>query len=232
MRKIIFLKAFLVHFFMAENNNTSLEALQGDSKDEDGRGKDRILSPEPERQKLLTEILHAFGQKKLSFATVAGLNTKDLKRVCQTGFTKLRHGRYQEAKEIFEVLSFVDSKNFLHHLALAGAYQKLDSFLDALFQYSEVLEIDSKNTNALVNRGEIFLRKKAYKKAAQDFKEAMLADPKGKDRFANRARSLVIAIKRSLQADIEKGNLSKNKKLPVKKKISPFALLGKKTGSN
>ena len=42
---------------------------------------------------------------------------------------------------------------------------------------------------------------KNFKKAATDFRNAILLDPAGKNLWANRARSLVIAIKRSMDAD-------------------------------
>ena len=140
------------------------------------------------------------------------------------GFVKLRHGRYKDAKRIFEALTFLDHKNSFHHLALAGAYQKLELYVDAIYQYTETLRIDPKNINALVNRGELYLRRKSYRKAAEDFRSAILMDETGKDRFANRARSLVIAIKRSLAQDKE--DAKKPKKLPNspanKAALSPF----------
>ena len=41
----------------------------------------------------------------------------------------------------------------------------------------------------------------AISKAAEDFKNVILSDPHGANIWANRARSLVIAIKRNLEAD-------------------------------
>jgi hypothetical protein len=55
-----------------------------------------------------------------------------------------------------------------------------------------------------VNRGEIYLIHKNFKKAAEDFRSVILLDPVGKNKYANRARSLVIAIKRNLQLQKEK----------------------------
>ena len=46
---------------------------------------------------------------------------------------------------------------------------KQKKFLDAAFQYGECLKYDPENINALVNRGEIFLKHKNYKKAAEFF---------------------------------------------------------------
>jgi len=55
-----------------------------------------------------------------------------------------------------------------------------------------------------VNRGEIYLRHRNYKKAAEDFKNAIVLDMSGRNLWANRARSLVIALKRSMDAEKKK----------------------------
>lgn len=196
-------------------------------KDKIEKGKSRLLSPDPVRRKYITELLHAFSQRKISFAAITRLDPKKIRQVSEMGFVKLRHGRYDEARKIFEVLTLVDHKNYFHHLALAGAYQKLKRYVDAIFQYTEALKFAPDDLNALVNRGEVYLRYKSYRKAAEDFRQAILADATGKDRFANRARSLVIAIKRSLARDKELKALgaARQAALPQRKKISPLKLV-------
>ncbi len=182
---------------MSESEFDSIKSLGVTSE----KGKSKLVSPNPGRMKYVTELLHAFGDRKISFAGLVGLDQKKIKQVAEMGYVKLRHGRYDDARKIFEVLTFIDHKNFFHHLALGGAYQKLKKFVDAIFQYSQVLKIDPKNLNALTNRGEVYLRNRNYRRAAEDFREVILADQLGKDRFSNRARALVIAIKRSMQKD-------------------------------
>lgn len=179
----------------------------------------------------MTELLHAFASRKISFSELTKLDPKKVRQVAEMGFVKLRHGRFEEARKIFEVLTFLDHKNYFHHLALAGSYQKLKRYVDAIFQYSEALKLDQKNLNALVNRGEIFLRHKNYRKAAEDFREAILADRQGQDRFAHRARSLVVAIKRSLARDKVLSEAPEKKALP-QKHISPLRLIKSKTKKN
>lgn len=195
------------------------------------RGKSKLISPDPLRKKFVTELLHAFSERKISFKSLINLDNKKVRQVSEMGFVKLRHGRYKEARKIFEVLTFVDHKNPFHHLALAGAYQKLNRFVDALYQYTETLKLDKKNINAYVNRGEIYLRHKNFRKAAEDFREAILFDTKGKDLYANRARSMVIAIKRTLEQNKKKalGSQSTNraKRQIERKKVSPLNMLPK-----
>lgn len=211
---------------MADKEKT-LESIRA-TKTNGQKGKSKLLSPDPERKKLITEILHAFGKRKISFASLVQLDRKKLRQVAEMGYVKLRHGRFDEARKIFEVLTFIDHKNYFHHLSLAGAYQKMRRYVDAAFQYSEVLKLNKDNLNALVNRGEVFLRTRNYRKAAEDFREAILADQLGKDRYSNRARSLVIAIKRSLARDKTLIAMRARGELPQRKKrkaISPLRLV-------
>lgn len=208
---------------MAADDNTFESITIGKS---DGKGKSKLLSPDPVRKKYVTELLHAFATRQISFADLTRLPQKKIQQVSEMGYVKLRHGRYEEARKIFEVLTFLDHKNFFHHLALGSAYQKLKRFIDAAFQYSEVLKFSPGNTNALVNRGEVFLRNKNYRRAAEDFREAILADNVGKDRYANRARSLVVAIKRSLERDKElKAKIARGELPAERKKISPLSMI-------
>lgn len=200
--------------------------MADENQDKLVKGFNKLLSPNPIRKKYMTELLHAFGAGKISFRELSGLDIKKIKQVAEMGQVKLRHGRYKEARKIFEILTFIDHKNFYFHLALATAYQRLKLFIDAIYQYGEAIKYDPKNVNALVNRGEIYLRLKNYRKAAEDFREAILADQEGKDRFANRARSLVVAIKRSLAYDKEiKTREARGELPPKKKRISPLQMV-------
>lgn len=207
-------------------SNSEYDSIKSGDFSSSERGKSKLVSPNPQRMKYVTEMLHAFGNRKISFAGLVGLSQKKVKQVAEMGYVKLSHGRFEEARKIFEILTFIDHKNPFHHLALAGAYHKLKKNVDALFQYSEAIKLDPKNLNAYVNRGEVYLRCKNYRKAAEDFREAILLDEKGKDRFSNRARSLVVAIKRSMQRDKElsvSGQLPSAR--PAKPVISPMRLV-------
>jgi len=189
----------------------------------------KLLSPNPNRIKYVTEILAALSENKITFASVMRMDRKKIRMLAEQGYLKLKHGRFDESRKIFEILTFIDHKNYFHHLALGGAYHKMKQYLDAAFQYTECLKYDPENTNALVNRGEIFLKHKNYKKAAEDFRSAILQDNTGKDIFSNRARSLVIAIKRSLAKDKGKKNFILPDSPSKRKKVKPHVLLSKKT---
>ena len=105
------------------------------------------------------------------------------------------------------MLARVDHKNHYYHSALGAVYQKMKRPVDAVTQYSVSLKLNTNDVSSHVNRGEIYLRHRKYKKAAQDFRSAILLDMRGKNLWANRARSLVIALKRTLDIRKKEGRV-------------------------
>ncbi|MDL1871304.1 tetratricopeptide repeat protein [Deltaproteobacteria bacterium PRO3] len=164
------------------------------------RGASKLHDPTPQRRKYVIELLYKFMTNQISFAQMTGISQKDLYLLSEVGHVKLKHGRVDEAKRIFDCLVQIDHKNPFYHACLGSIYQKMNKFVDAVYEFSEALKFKKDDVSALVNRGEIYLIHKNFKKAAEDFRAAILLDPLGKNTFANRARSLVIAIKRNLQA--------------------------------
>lgn len=179
---------------MAENENLPVPM----SAEE--RGASKLHDPTPQRRKYVIELLYKFMTNQISFAQMTGISQKDLYLLSEVGHVKLKHGRVDEAKRIFDCLVQIDHKNPFYHACLGSIYQKMNKFVDAVYEFSEALKFKKDDVSALVNRGEIYLIHKNFKKAAEDFRAAILLDPLGKNTFANRARSLVIAIKRNLQA--------------------------------
>ncbi len=164
------------------------------------RGASKLHDPTPQRRKYVIELLYKFMTNQISFAQMTGISQKDLYLLSEVGHVKLKHGRVDEAKRIFDCLVQIDHKNPFYHACLGSIYQKMGKFVDAVYEFSEALKFKKDDVSALVNRGEIYLIHKNFKKAAEDFRAAILLDPLGKNTFANRARSLVIAIKRNLQS--------------------------------
>lgn len=161
--------------------------------------KGRVLDPNPERRRYLTEVFYKFISHKISVADLAGLSKKKLGRLAEVGYVKYKYGRYQEALEIFKTLSVLESATPYYHTALGGVYQKLGQFVDSVVSYTHAIRLNPRDVCPHVNRGEIYLRHRNYRKAADDFRGAILLDPQGKNLWANRARSLVIALKRGLE---------------------------------
>lgn len=161
--------------------------------------KGKVLDPNPERRRYLTDVLYKFAQHKISAADLMGMPRKKLSRLAEIGYVKYKYGRYEDALQIFKTLATLDSVNTYYHTALGGVYQKLGRFVDSVVSYTRALRINPQDVCPHVNRGEIYLRHKNYRKAADDFKSAIVLDPQGRNLWANRARSLVIALKRSME---------------------------------
>jgi Flp pilus assembly protein TadD len=164
----------------------------------------QIIDPTPERRKHLTEVLYAFLNDKVSIAELKGIKRDELFRLSEAGFIKFKHGRLSEAEKIFQALIILDHRNGYFHAMMGAVHQKRGRPIEAIMEYSQAIKLAPKDIAAYVNRGELYLRHRNFRKAAEDFRSAILMDMSGANLWANRARSLVIAIKRSMEADTRK----------------------------
>lgn len=162
----------------------------------------QVLDPNPSRRKRVLEKLYAFLNDKISLAELKGITKKELYQFADLGYVKLKHGRLAEAEQIFQALLYLDHRNAYFHAAMGAIHQKKKRPVEAIYEYSQALSLNPQDITCLVNRGEIYLRHKNYRKAAQDFRSAILIDMSGRNLWANRARSLVIAIKRSMEMEL------------------------------
>ena len=171
-----------------------------ESKEKEGK-RTQIIDPTPRRRKHLIEAFQAFLEDKLSLAELKGITREELFQLADAGFVKLKHGRLDEAERIYQGLIVLDHRNAYFHAMMGAIHQKRDRPIEAIMEYSQALKLNTKDMSSYVNRGEVYLRHKNYRKAAEDFRNAILLDMSGINLWANRARSLVIAIKRSMEAD-------------------------------
>ncbi|MBI5300312.1 MAG: hypothetical protein HY877_08505 [Deltaproteobacteria bacterium] len=162
----------------------------------------QIIDPNPARRKSIIDKFFALLEDRASLAELRGFKKEQLYMLAEAGHVKLKHGRFDEAEKIFQALIILDHRNPYFHAAMGAVYQKRFKPVEAIFEYTVALSIDSKDITSFVNRGEVYLRHKNYRKAAEDFRSAILLDMSGRNLWANRARSLVIAIKRSMEADV------------------------------
>jgi len=172
-----------------------------EEKKAEGGKRTPIIDPTPERRKHLTEVLYAFLDDRISLAELKGIKRDELYRFSEAGFIKFKHGRLDEAEKIFQALIVLDHRNGYFHAMMGAVHQKRGRPIEAIMEYSQAIKLSPKDVSAYVNRGELYLRHRNYRKAAEDFRNAILQDMSGVNLWANRARSLVIAIKRSMEAD-------------------------------
>lgn len=184
-----------------------------------------ILDPSPARRKRLVELFLAFLDDKISYAELKGIGREKVFQLAEAGFVKFKHGRIEEARKIYQSLVLLDNRNSYFHGVMGAIYMKLNFPIEAIMEFSRALHINSKDISSYVNRGEIFLRARNYRKAAEDFRNAILLDMSGRNLWANRARSLVIALKRQIEADRAKGKSpfkAPVRKVPVAKPATPI----------
>jgi tetratricopeptide (TPR) repeat protein len=174
-----------------------------------------FVGPNAARKKRIVELLHGFLQDKVSLAELRGISKEKLFLLAEAGYIKFKHGRVEEAEKIYQALIVLDHRNGYYHSVMGAIHQKKDRPVEAILEYSRAIQIDSADLSCYVNRGEIYLRHRNYRKAAEDFRQAIVMDKSGRDMWANRSRSLVIALKRSLEAQ--------RKKKPLKPRIAKRA---------
>lgn len=163
------------------------------------KAQSKLFDPTPQRKKYVIELLYKFFSKQITYSELTGIPQKELFQLAESGHLKLTYGRVEEAQQIFECLVKLDPHNYYYHAALGSVYQKQKKYVEAVFEYTESLRFNGDDVASMVNRGEIYLLHKNFRKAAEDFRQAILKDPSGRNNYVNRARSLVIAIKRNLQ---------------------------------
>lgn len=168
-----------------------------------------LIGPDAARRKRMVEILQGFLEDKVSLAELRGISKEKLFLLAEAGYVKFKHGRVEEAEKIYQALIILDHRNSYYHSVMGAIHQKLSKPVEAILEYSRAIQIDNKDIASFVNRGEIYLRHRNYRKAAEDFRTAILLDKSGRNMWANRSRSLVIALKRSLEAQKQKGVLRK-----------------------
>lgn len=158
-----------------------------------------IADPNPERRRRLVALLQKFFEDQVSLAELRGLTKTHLHTLAETGYIKFKHGRAAEAEKIYQALVVLDHRNAYFHAVMGAIHQKQQRPIEAVLEYSRALQINKKDAASFVNRGEIFLRNRNYRRAAEDFRAAILLDTSGRNLWANRARSLVIALKRQVE---------------------------------
>lgn len=158
-----------------------------------------LLDPTPDRRRRLTRIFQDFLANKVSIAELRGMSRQKLYRLAEAGHIKFKYGRVDDAEKIFEALLILDHRNAYFHSVMGAIHQKKGRIVQSIVEYSKALQLNAKDVVSFVNRGEIFLRNKDFRRAAEDLRSAILLDTSGRNLWANRARSLVIALKRNIE---------------------------------
>lgn len=133
-------------------------------------------------------------------AQQAGTTGPEMLERAMEAFQLYEQGQYEDARAIFEELSSLDPGEAYYRTALGAICLAEDELEMALEHFDQALQLNPKDSAALVNRGEVNLRLGNILEAAQDFARAVDLDPENKDPLTMRARLLAAAAIETIEA--------------------------------
>ena len=136
------------------------------------------------------------GEVKL--ADVFGLDRDSLYEIAQLGYGLLESGNLREAKQIYVGLVAADPFDSVFHCHLGAVHHRLGELDEAFQQYSEALNFNYANVDALVGSAEIQLSRGKTAAAISALKRAIEIDPEGIRPTTQRARVLLLAVRRAV----------------------------------
>jgi tetratricopeptide (TPR) repeat protein len=148
-------------------------------------GKDEALSTDQFVKKL---------QEKTSFSEALGLTSDDLNQIAGLAAAFYQENKLESAQKLLEGLIALKPERAEYWSAFGAVLTRLEKHEEAVPALSAALKLNSKDTAALVNRGECYLALADNEKAAADFKEAIQLDPKQQDPASNRARQIAYGM--------------------------------------
>jgi len=164
------------------------------------QGKATTSSAKDWKKLLYTEErVTKWAKGEMTLAELDGVSGPEMMEMAITGFSMYEQGRYREAKVIFDGLAALDPTESYYRTALGAVFLAQEQLDQALAQFDKALELNAKDVAALVNRGEVRLRKGQLFDAAEDFKHAVDLDPENKDPLSLRARALAAAALETLE---------------------------------
>ena len=141
------------------------------------------------------ELAERLYEGEITLAEFVGLTRNTLYAIADVGYQMLTSGKLEEAKQIYKGLVAADPYDSVFHCHLAATHHKLGEMDEALEEYTQALQFNYANIDALAGRGEIYFNKGQLTEAVTDLKSAIELDPDGKLASTVRARAVIIAIK-------------------------------------
>jgi tetratricopeptide (TPR) repeat protein len=134
-------------------------------------------------------------QGDLSWADLSQYTPEKLLKIAEMGYNQFQIGKYDSAERIFKGLTVIDAGNYYYHQMLGATFQREEKYPEAIVEYSVATELNPKDIVSWTNRGEVYFKLGIFDLAAPDFDKAVSLDPKGEDKWANRARMLREQVK-------------------------------------
>ncbi|MFH1652577.1 MAG: tetratricopeptide repeat protein [Pseudomonadota bacterium] len=149
--------------------------------------------PEEELKKG-AEKIRRFISGDVGWAELFDFTPEMLMQMAEFGYLQFKQGRMPDAERIFKVLTVLDWNNYYYHSMMGTILQRQHRYGEAIAEYGQALELFPDDVVSLTNRGEVFMQHGLYKEAKADFETAISLDPKGKDKWSNRARMLLAQL--------------------------------------
>jgi Flp pilus assembly protein TadD len=136
------------------------------------------------------QVARALVSGELTLAELEGMTYEDAQECARVGVELAEAGRLEEARIVFEGLTASNLRDSAAWGALGTVYQKLGRAEDALAAYATCLRLDPLNPVALLNRGELRLRR-GDGQGLEDVAAALHADREGHTSAGRRAMGLM-----------------------------------------
>ena len=149
--------------------------------------------PQDEIKKGAEKVMD-FIKGKLSWAELFDFTPEMLFQMAEHGLTQFKVGRYGDAERVFKVLTILDWENAYYHSVMGSILQRQKRYGEAIAEYDQALELMPDDITSLTNRGEVYMQHGLVDEAHADFEQAVKLDPGGEDRWANRARILLVEL--------------------------------------
>jgi tetratricopeptide (TPR) repeat protein len=134
-------------------------------------------------------------EEQLKLGRLFSLTASDLYRIAEVGYQKLASGNLEEAKKIYAGLVAADPDDSVFNCHLATVYHRLEDLDQSLAYYTRSIELNRKNVDALVGRGQLYLKRGEVEEAIKDFQSAVEIDPEGSKPSVLRAVTILLQLK-------------------------------------
>lgn len=152
------------------------------------------------------ENFHKFLLGEITWAQLEGMTMEQAYGIAEFGYTMYTQGRYKEARTLFEGLVIGNPYDPYFHAMLGAIYSRTDMHEEATQEFSIAIELDPKDINSYVNRGELLLQHGEFEYAMEDLRAAIDLDPEGKNPASLRAQALASATAAAIRELINQKN--------------------------
>lgn len=164
------------------------------------------MSDKPQEKAATKRVLSSEDVEKLALGEITpaqflGMSKDELYKLATLGHEMFKSGQIQGSLEIFEGLVAASPYDSVFHCHLAASYARMERFEEAKKSYTRSLELNIANVDALVGRGELYLRESKLPEALKDIQQALKLDPQATRDTTKRARATLLALQRMAESE-------------------------------